>query len=79
MESADRSPQESNAPSAEVRLRRNLIRALELFEVGLDMKRQSLRRAHPELGLDAIEELLRAWLRDRPLDGIGVERDWPRK
>jgi hypothetical protein len=38
---------------------------LELFETGLDLMRQNLRRRHPEAGDEEIERLLRDWLRDR--------------
>jgi hypothetical protein len=39
---------------------------LDLFEVGLDLKRQNLRRSHPTAGDEEIERLLREWLVDRP-------------
>ena len=39
---------------------------LELFDTGLDLMRQNLRRSHPEAGVEEIERLLRGWLRDRP-------------
>ena len=39
---------------------------LDLFDTGLDLKRQNLRRSHPEAGVEEIERLLRGWLRDRP-------------
>ena len=40
--------------------------AFELFETGLEMRRQQLRRAHPELAEQEIEALLSAWLKERP-------------
>jgi hypothetical protein len=40
--------------------------AFELFETGLEMRRQQLRRAHPELAEPEIEALLAAWLKERP-------------
>jgi hypothetical protein len=39
---------------------------LELFETGLDLMRQNLRRNHPEAGDQEIERLLHAWLLERP-------------
>jgi hypothetical protein len=39
---------------------------LDLFETGLDLMRQNLRRSHPEAGDDEIERLLGEWLLDRP-------------
>lgn len=39
---------------------------LDLFETGLTLMRQNLRRAHPEATEEAIEELLTAWLHERP-------------
>ena len=39
---------------------------LDLFEAGVDLMRQNLRRRHPEANDEAIEELLHEWLLDRP-------------
>jgi Rv0078B-related antitoxin len=39
---------------------------LDLFDTGLDLMRQNLRRNHPEAGDEEIERLLGVWLRDRP-------------
>jgi hypothetical protein len=39
---------------------------LDLFDTGLALMRQNLRRSHPEAGDEEIEGLLRAWLLDRP-------------
>lgn len=39
---------------------------LDLFETGVDLMRQNLRRNHPEAGEEEIERLLEEWLRDRP-------------
>jgi hypothetical protein len=39
---------------------------LELFDTGLDLMRQNLRRSHPEAGVEEIEQLLYDWLHDRP-------------
>lgn len=39
---------------------------LDLFETGLDLMRQNLRRTHPEAGDEEIERRLHDWLLDRP-------------
>ena len=39
---------------------------LDLFDTGVAMKRQSLRRSHPQAGDEEIEQRLQQWLLDRP-------------
>lgn len=39
---------------------------LDLFDTGLDLMRQNLRRAHPEASDEEIDRLLRRWLHERP-------------
>ena len=39
---------------------------LDLFETGVAMKRQSLRRSYPHAGDEEIEQRLQQWLLDRP-------------
>jgi hypothetical protein len=39
---------------------------LDLFETGLNLVRQNLRRDHPQASEDEIDRRLRAWLRERP-------------
>jgi hypothetical protein len=39
---------------------------LDLFETGVDLMRQNLRRRHPDAGDGEIEVLLRQWLLERP-------------
>jgi Rv0078B-related antitoxin len=39
---------------------------LDLFETGLALMRQNLRRGHPMSEEEEIERLLQDWLRDRP-------------
>lgn len=39
---------------------------LDLFETGLDLMRQNLRRTHPTSGHEEIERLLHDWLLQRP-------------
>jgi hypothetical protein len=45
---------------------RNLRLALELFEAGEALKRQSLRRAYPDATDAEIESMIVEWLHDRP-------------
>jgi hypothetical protein len=40
--------------------------ALDLFQTGVDVMRQNLRRRHPEAHDEDIERLLGEWLRQRP-------------
>jgi hypothetical protein len=40
--------------------------ALDLFQTGIDLMRQNLRRAHPDAGDAEIDRLLHIWLTDRP-------------
>ena len=39
---------------------------LDLFQTGVDLMRQNLRRRHPEAAEEHIERLLHDWLIDRP-------------
>jgi hypothetical protein len=39
---------------------------LDLFETGVHLRRETLRRAHPGITPSRLEELLGDWLRDRP-------------
>jgi hypothetical protein len=39
---------------------------LDLFETGVALMRQNLRRAHPEATEEEIDGLLASWLHDRP-------------
>jgi hypothetical protein len=39
---------------------------LDLFETGLDVMRQNLRRNHPDASEEEIDQLLNQWLHDRP-------------
>jgi transposase len=56
--------------------------AFELFETGLDMMRQKLRREHPEWTEAQVEARLVEWLRERPGaehgDAEGRPGRWPR-
>jgi hypothetical protein len=57
--------------------------ALDLYSAGEAMMRQNLRRRHPELDDAGIEQLLIAWLRQRPGaehgDAVGKPGVWPRR
>jgi hypothetical protein len=39
---------------------------LDLFETGVNLMRQNLRRAHPRAAEEEIDRLLRQWLAERP-------------
>jgi hypothetical protein len=39
---------------------------LDLFETGVALMRQNLRRAHPDASEEAVDDLLVAWLHERP-------------
>lgn len=45
---------------------RRLLLAFDLFEAGLDMHRQTLRRRYPEADEAEIERHIGLWLLDRP-------------
>lgn len=49
--------------------------AFELFEFGIEMKVASLGRQHPNASPAEIEDLLDAWLADRPPDADGIPVD----
>lgn len=55
--------------------------ALALFDDGVDLMRQNLRRRHPDASTATIERLVAAWLRERPGaehgDGVGRPRSLP--
>ena len=55
-----------------------LRQALELFESGLDLMRQNLRRRHPDASQEELERLLTEWLRTRPGAEIGDSPGHPR-
>jgi len=43
-------------------LRDKLLTALEMADLGIEMKRRSLKRADPEADEEVVEERLRDWL-----------------
>jgi len=52
--------------------------ALEMWEDGMCIMRENLRRRRPQASDDEIEDALVAWRRDRPGDADGVVVAWPR-
>jgi Rv0078B-related antitoxin len=40
--------------------------AFDLFEAGVDLMRQNLKRRHPEATGEDLERMLREWLHTRP-------------
>ncbi|HEV8581748.1 MAG TPA: hypothetical protein VGX68_21990 [Thermoanaerobaculia bacterium] len=56
--------------------------ALDLFEAGVEMMRQNLRRRYPDASEQEIKERLGQWLRERPGaeygDCEGRPVPWPR-
>ena len=60
-----------------------LLTALDLFEAGVTIMRESLRRRHHDADEDQIDELLGEWLRQRPGaqhgDARGRRTHWPRR
>ncbi|MEY3034763.1 MAG: hypothetical protein RLZ86_1385 [Actinomycetota bacterium] len=49
----------------------DLARVDEMYLEGLEMKRQQIRRQDPSLSADEVEQRLRTWLLDRPMDAPG--------
>ena len=45
---------------------RNFRLTLDLFDTGVRLMRQNLRRSHPQANEQEIDRRLRAWLRERP-------------
>lgn len=64
-------------------LRERLLAALDLFDVGVSMKRASLRREHPAASDEEIDARLRAWVSTRPGaehgDAVGRPRPLDRR
>jgi hypothetical protein len=56
-----------------------LLATLEMWEDGMTIMRENLRRRMPEATEDEIEAALDAWLCDRPPDADGVPVSWPRR
>src|SRR5262245_16526348 len=52
--------------------------AFEMFDLGITMMRQSLRRRNPRATKRQIDDLLAEWLASRPLGVPGRHVAWPR-
>jgi hypothetical protein len=52
----------------------SLITVDEMYLEGLEMKRAQIRRRHPDLVDEDVEQLLREWIMDRPMDAPGRVR-----
>jgi hypothetical protein len=69
-------------PAEKARMVENLRLTFDMFETGVDMMRQSLRRRFPAEADPAIEARVVAWLRERPGaehgDAEGEAGAWPR-
>lgn len=56
--------------------------ALAMFDDGVALMRQNLRRRHPELSEVELDERVQAWVRERPGaphgDAVGTPVDLPR-
>ena len=59
-------------------VRARLMRAGEMHDIGVEMKRQQLARQHPGASNEELEELIVDWLTSRPMDADGIRRPWPR-
>jgi len=63
-------------------MRERLRVAFDLFEAGVDLMRQRLKREHPGETDADIERRIGTWLRERPGaehgDGVGRAVRWPR-
>jgi hypothetical protein len=46
----------------------------EMYLEGLEMKRAQIRREHPEITDESVEQLLRDWISGRPMDAPGRVR-----
>jgi signal transduction histidine kinase len=72
-------PAHNSPEAAAARLRA----ALEMFETGVEMKRQTIRRNHPDLTEPEVDARVRAWLAERPGapfgDAVGRPVPWPRR
>jgi Rv0078B-related antitoxin len=55
----------------------------EMFDLGVEMRRERVRRESPGLDDDAIAEIVGAWVRSRPSapigDSAGAAVTWPRR
>jgi Rv0078B-related antitoxin len=62
-----RKPYSNGMSALRARVEQDAFRAtLDLFQTGVDLMRQNLRRRHPEATEEDTERLLREWLLERP-------------
>lgn len=69
----ERTPSPELTPSEKLRL------AFDLFEAGVDLMREKLRRERPDLPQEGIDRLLAEWLSTRPGATHGDGEGRPRK
>ena len=50
----------------------------QLFDDGMDMMKQTLRRRHPAATDQELDKLFHSWLRERPMDAPGEATLFPR-
>lgn len=58
-------------PQSVEAIQQRMARVEELYLEGLELKRQQIRREEPSLTDDEVEQRVRAWLLDRPMDAPG--------
>ncbi|MEN9802564.1 MAG: hypothetical protein RLZ37_1689 [Actinomycetota bacterium] len=58
-------------PQSVEAIQQRMTRVEELYLEGLELKRQQIRREEPSLTDDEVEQRLREWLLDRPMDAPG--------
>jgi hypothetical protein len=55
----------------------------EMFDLGVQMRRERARREHPELDDSSIDQIVDSWLCSRPSapmgDSAGAPGTWPRR
>lgn len=55
----------------------------EMFDLGVEMRRERVRRESPDLGDEAIATIVDVWLVSRPAapsgDSAGTSGSWPRR
>jgi Rv0078B-related antitoxin len=62
-----------------MKLAANYLMTLDLYDVGVEMRRAQLQDRHPGASEAEINRLLREWLLNRPGDAEGVPVKWPRR
>jgi hypothetical protein len=67
---------DADAKARHDRMAENLRITFKLFDYGVATMRQRFRRDHPDESDDEIDERLRSWLQDRPMDAPGRPMTW---